>query len=61
MVEVKLGFGLYDRTKAIKIGFYGGDRVEILFISILNLGKLFLNCRKKFRKKNGNDMIANVA
>ena len=51
MVEVKLGFGLYDRIKVIKIGFYGGDRAKILFISILNLGKLFLNCRKNSGKK----------
>ena len=51
MVELKLGFGLYDRIKAIKIGIYGGDRVEILFISILNLGKLFLSCRTNSGKR----------
>ena len=29
-------------------------------MSILNLGKLFLNRGTNTRKKNGNDMIANV-
>ena len=51
MVELKLGFGLYDGIRAIKIGIYGGDRDEILFISILNLGKLFLSCRTNSGKR----------
>ena len=51
MVELKLGFGLYGGIKAIKIGLYGGDRVEILFLSILNLGKLYLNCRTNSGKR----------
>ena len=33
MVELKLGFGLYDGIKAINIGLYGGDRAKIfLFV-----------------------------
>ena len=51
MVELKLVFGHYDGIKAIKIGIYGGDRAEILFVSILNLGKLFLSCRTNSGKR----------
>ena len=52
----RLGFGLYGGIKAIKIGFYSGDKAGnyFLFISILKL-------YEKFKKNYDNDITANVA
>ena len=49
------GFGLYNRIKLIKSGFYGGDRAGIYFIFI-NILKLL----DKYRKDDENDIAFGV-
>ena len=62
-VRHKLGLKLYCGIKAIKIGLQSGDKAKnyFHFFSILKFRKTILKLQEKFKKKNGNDMAANMA
>ena len=59
----RLGFGLNSGIKTIKIGLYGGDKARnyIIFISILNFRKSIFKLLDKYKKYDGNDMVADIA